>query len=129
LPDSAHIRVTLYWKALRATDQPYKVNVRLVDANGLILAEQESQPSGGAVPTTKWQAGEIVTDLHEIDVAAPRATLDRVGRAGAGREAVSVNLEVRLLDADRNSIPTQDGTETMVIPDVQQKTIWRMPTQ
>jgi hypothetical protein len=115
LPDSAHMRVTLYWKALRATDQPYKVNVRLVDANGLILAEQESQPSGGAVPTTEWQAGEIVTDLHEIDVA--------------GREAVSVNLEVRLLDADRNSIPTQNGAEALVVSDVQQKAIWRMPTQ
>lgn len=115
LPDSAHVRVTLYWKALRATHQPYKVNVRLVDANGLILAEQESQPSGGSVPTTEWQAGEIVADLHEIDVAS--------------RETVSVNLEVRLLDADRNSIPTQDGAETIVISDVQQKTIWRMPTQ
>lgn len=114
-PDRAHLRVTLYWRALRTTDQPYTVSVRLLDENGLVLAKQESQPTDGVIPTTEWQSGEIVVDLHGMDVGIP--------------ESVSVNLEVRLLDAGGNSVPTQGGAKALVVPDAQNKILWRMPTQ
>jgi hypothetical protein len=111
-PDGAHLSVTLYWRALRTTDQPYTVNVRLVDANGLVLAEQESAPGGGVVSTTGWQVGEIITDLHPMDVARS--------------QPASVNLEVRLWDASGRSVPTQSGTEAWIVSDVQQKVMWRV---
>jgi len=112
LSDSARLRVTLYWRALRATDEPYMVSVRLVDPYGLVLAEQQSQPAGGAVPTTGWQADEVVTDLRQMDI-----TMD---------EAVLMSLEVRLLDAGGKSVPLQVGSEALVVSDVHQKTMWRV---
>ncbi len=115
LPGRAHVTVTLYWQALRTTDGPYTVGVRLVDANGLVLAEQESQPAAGAIPSSKWQPGEIVTDLHEMDIV--------------GNEPVSGDLEVRLLDTAGNRVLLADGSEELVIPDVQRKVMWRIPQQ
>jgi hypothetical protein len=112
-PDGAHVRVTLYWRALRATDQPYRVNLRLVGANGLVLAEHESQPAAGAVPTTQWQVGEIAGDTHEMLIV--------------GVEPGPVNLEVRLLDAAGSSIPIQDGSHGWIVSNVEQKVIWRVP--
>jgi hypothetical protein len=112
LPDGAHVRITLYWQALQATTQPYTINVRLVDGNGAVLAEQESQPAAGKISTTEWQAGEIVTDLHEMDVTRS--------------EPVSVKMEIRLLDAAGKNIPSPDGAETFVVSDIQQKVMWRM---
>ena len=88
------------------------VSVRLVDPNGLVLAEQQSQPAGGAVPTTGWQADEVVTDLRQMDI-----TMD---------EAVLMSLEVRLLDAGGKSVPLQVGSEALVVSDVHQKTMWRV---
>jgi hypothetical protein len=112
LSDSARLRVTLYWRALRATDEPYIVSVRLVDPNGLAMAEQQSQPAGGAVPTTGWQPDEVVTDLHEMDMA--------VG------EPVQVSLEVRLLDAAGKSVPLHSGPEALIVSDVHRKTMWHV---
>jgi len=115
LSDSARLRVTLHWRGLRATEEPYMVSVRLVDTNGLVLAEHQSQPAGGAVPTTSWQPDEVVTDLHEMDMA--------VG------EPVQVNLEVRLLDAGGKSVPLRGGPEALIVTDIQQKAMWRLSTQ
>jgi hypothetical protein len=110
-PAGAHVRVTLYWQALRTTVQPYTVNIRLTEANGLVLAEQESEPARGTIPTTEWQPGEIVTDLHEIDVTRS--------------EPVSANLEVRLLDPTGKPVPLPNGAGAAVVSDVQQKVMWR----
>jgi hypothetical protein len=109
--DGVRVQVTLYWQALQATDRPYTVSVQLVDTNGVVLAAQQSQPASGMVPTTEWQQGEIVTDLHEIDVASS--------------EPVSTNLEIRLLDADGNSVSLRNGGDALVVSDVQQKVMWR----
>jgi hypothetical protein len=114
-PDSAHVRVTLYWRVLEATDQPHRVNVRLVDSNGLVLAEHESEPADGAAPTTKWRAGEVIEDIHELEIA--------------GGEPSPVNLELRLLDAAGSSLPTEDGAGVVIIPDAHQKVMWRVPPQ
>jgi hypothetical protein len=112
LPSGARVRVTLYWRALEATERPYTVRVRLVDTEGLVLAEQESQPAGGTVPTHEWRSGEILTDLHQLD-------------AGKGPDG-TVNLEVEFRDGEGNAVPLADGSEKLVIPDVQQKVMWRV---
>jgi 4-amino-4-deoxy-L-arabinose transferase-like glycosyltransferase len=115
LPDGVRVRLTIHWQALRPTDQPYSVSVRLVDGNGLVMAEQESAPAAGKVSTTRWQPGEVVADLHEIEVT--------------GKVPASGNLEVRLLDAHGNSIPMQNGSGTLVISELSQKVMWQVLPQ
>jgi hypothetical protein len=46
--------------------------VRLLDGSGQLLAEQESEPVGGSLPTTAWQEGEVIEDKHELSL--PKVT-------------------------------------------------------
>ncbi len=61
--------VTLYWEALGATERPYTVFVHLLDAQGQAVGFGDSEPGGGAYPTTGWRKGEYLTDGHAIDGA------------------------------------------------------------
>jgi hypothetical protein len=44
----------------------------------------------------------------------------------ARSQPASVNLEVRLWDANRKSAPTQDGAEAWIVSDVQGKVMWQV---
>jgi uncharacterized membrane protein len=66
----ATIPLTLYWQAAAATERPYTVFVHLVDAAGAIHGYGDGEPGGGRLPTTSWLAGEYLTDVHQINVAA-----------------------------------------------------------
>jgi len=59
-------RLVLYWHALGATNQPFKVFVHLVDGNGKIITQDDAEPRGGEAPTTSWAKGEFVADEHVI---------------------------------------------------------------
>ena len=115
LPHGVRVRLTIHWQALRPTDQPYTVSVRLIDGSGLVLAEQESAPAAGTVSTTRWRPGEAVADLHELEVT--------------GNVPASGNLEVRLLDARGKSIPVQNGADALVITGLRQKVMWRVRSE
>jgi hypothetical protein len=58
--------VKLVWHALRETEQDYKAFVHLLDANGQVVAQSDATPAGWTRPTTGWQAGEFVTDVHTL---------------------------------------------------------------
>ncbi|MGQ9677315.1 MAG: hypothetical protein ACUVX1_16750 [Chloroflexota bacterium] len=62
------LRVTLVWKALRELDRQYTVFVHLLDADGNLRAQHDSQPRNNRYPTTLWQVGETVLDVHELEV-------------------------------------------------------------
>jgi len=44
------------------------VFVHLLDAEGRIVAQHDSQPQDGAYPTSVWDAGEVVADEHVLDL-------------------------------------------------------------
>jgi hypothetical protein len=64
------LAVTLHWRALQPPDADYTVFVHLVDADGLTVAQHDSQPLGGAYATSVWDAGEVVADKHTLVGAA-----------------------------------------------------------
>lgn len=55
---------TVYWQAIEPLDRPYTVFVHLVAADGFVQAQRDSEPAFGFWPTTRWQLGEIVGDMH-----------------------------------------------------------------
>jgi 4-amino-4-deoxy-L-arabinose transferase-like glycosyltransferase len=57
-------RLILYWQALQAPVADAKVFVHLVDAEGRIVAQEDSVPAGWERPTSGWSAGEVVVDAH-----------------------------------------------------------------
>jgi hypothetical protein len=62
------LSVTLFWRAERPLDTSYTVFNHLLDDSGQLRAQADGLPIGGRHPTTAWQPGKVVTDLHEIDI-------------------------------------------------------------
>ncbi|MBU0492050.1 MAG: DUF2723 domain-containing protein [Chloroflexi bacterium] len=63
--------LTLYWQCLAPLDANYTIFVHLVeDATGEIRGQVDVEPGGapggGAVPTSGWAVGEVVTDAFQV---------------------------------------------------------------
>lgn len=48
----------------------HKVSVRLLDADGRIVAQADRRPVNGSRPTTTWRSGEAIRDCHGLLVPA-----------------------------------------------------------
>jgi hypothetical protein len=66
-------RVMLHFQSLRPLTRDYAVSVSLVGADGRFLAQHDTTPALGAIPTLKWIRGTEVDDLHLITVPAAYA--------------------------------------------------------
>ncbi len=73
LRHGATVRLRLTWQALRPVDHDYTVFVHAVHENGGYYAQDDSKPQDGALPTIKWQPGQVISDTHtiQIDVDGP----------------------------------------------------------
>jgi hypothetical protein len=60
------LHLTLYWQAQAEMEQDYTVFVHLLDAEGLLVAQHDSQPGGGSLPTSSWLEGEVIADEHPL---------------------------------------------------------------
>ncbi|MCE5259226.1 MAG: glycosyltransferase family 39 protein [Chloroflexi bacterium] len=60
------VQVALYWRAAAAIPERYKVFIHLLDENGQIVAQRDSEPGGGAALTTTWQPGADIIDRYGI---------------------------------------------------------------
>lgn len=71
------VSVTLYWRALMAPTNSYKVFLQAIDADsGEIVAQHDAIPCDWSCPTTLWEPGEVVIDhVHLAEPAAADATL------------------------------------------------------
>jgi hypothetical protein len=74
------LRLTLYWRAVAPpVDASYNVFTHLLDDAGEVVAGHDGLPGS---PTDRWQAGQVVQDVHEI--ALPRALPAGAYRLTAG---------------------------------------------
>ena len=62
--------VTLYWQAQKAMEEDYTTFVHIVDGDGNLVAQSDSQPTNGIYPTSIWDEGEIVADRKELTLPA-----------------------------------------------------------
>jgi len=61
------VKVTLYWLALEEMREDYKVFVHLMDEEQTKMwAQHDDDPLSGFTPTTRWMAGELIVDRHEL---------------------------------------------------------------
>ncbi len=66
----ATLPVVLYWKTQGWLDRDYTVFLHLVDQNGQIVAQSDSQPATGLAPTSIWGPGALVYDAHNLTLPA-----------------------------------------------------------
>lgn len=61
-----HIKLTLYWRALRFLAENYQVQVSLYDVTRGVLRYQTTRPAPGDFPTRRWQPYQYVADTYVI---------------------------------------------------------------
>lgn len=66
IEDAASIPLTLYWQATDTPAADYTVFVHLLDQEGNWLAGADAPPVNNFYPTSLWQAGDIIDDLHTL---------------------------------------------------------------
>ncbi|NLF01832.1 MAG: DUF2723 domain-containing protein [Anaerolineales bacterium] len=64
------LHLTLYWEAVEAPSDNYKVFTHLVGSDGFLAAQQDGLPGGSLVLTGEWVRGEVVVDEYTLSVAA-----------------------------------------------------------
>ncbi|MEA3407073.1 MAG: hypothetical protein U9R48_03205 [Chloroflexota bacterium] len=64
-----NISLRLYWEGDGPTEQSYHVFVHALGPDGRIYGQGDAVPQEGAMPTTRWWAGELVLDDHRIPIA------------------------------------------------------------
>lgn len=64
------LQIELNWQTDAALDRPYKIFVQLLNSHGVLVAQRDSEPVGGSMPTTSWQPGELITDRHGLFLPA-----------------------------------------------------------
>lgn len=64
--DLSGLRVRLFWEARELIAQNLVVSVQLLDEQGRLIAQHDSEPVEGRLPTSAWGAGELVCDDHRV---------------------------------------------------------------
>jgi Protein of unknown function (DUF2723) len=68
------VTLTLGWRATTPVMPSYTIFIHLLAPDGHIVAQRDSLPRGGALPTNVWLRGEIITDTYTLVDIEPRAT-------------------------------------------------------
>ena len=61
--------VSLVWRALTKMDRDYTGFIHLLDSEGKLWSQVDSQPLGGTHPTSEWTEGETVIDKLALPLA------------------------------------------------------------
>jgi hypothetical protein len=74
------LRVALRWEALQSPSDDYKVFAHLMRAGDQIWAQSDHVPDNGTLPTSTWTAGQVVTDIFDLQISpdAPEDSYDLV---------------------------------------------------
>ena len=60
------VPLTLFWRAENAPDERLKVFVHLLDWNGTLVAQNDSEPVGNFRPTDSWDPEEQLVDRYGV---------------------------------------------------------------
>jgi 4-amino-4-deoxy-L-arabinose transferase-like glycosyltransferase len=60
------LELTLFWQALAALGERYVIFIHVLDPDGHIVGQRDTEPGGGAMLTTTWQRGQTITDNYGV---------------------------------------------------------------
>lgn len=103
------LALTLYWHALAPPGGDYTAFVHAMDAAGNRVGQHDGPPTGGAYPTSWWQAGDTVADTHVL--AIPHGQEAAILYVGLYDQAT----ETRLASSDSAGQPLPDDAIPLVL--------------
>jgi 4-amino-4-deoxy-L-arabinose transferase-like glycosyltransferase len=63
---SASLKLAIQWQASATPKEDYTAFVQLLSQDGKLVAQSDSQPAQGRLPTTSWDPNERIYDVHEL---------------------------------------------------------------
>lgn len=66
------LRLKLWWQALASPKVDYSVSAFLLNAEGRLVAQQDSSPLNGKSPMSSWKPGDLRFDQPEIPQTLPK---------------------------------------------------------
>ncbi len=60
------LQITLFWQTAEPVEKRYKVFLHLLDEDGRLVAQRDSEPGGGLNPTPAWPLEKTIPDNHGI---------------------------------------------------------------
>ena len=69
LVPSGSLELTLFWSPRGRPAHDYTVFVHLLDSERQLRGQADSPPRSGKYPTSVWDAGEVIDDLHTLSLA------------------------------------------------------------
>jgi 4-amino-4-deoxy-L-arabinose transferase-like glycosyltransferase len=113
MPDQLHpgetVQIEITWQTLAALPEDYSVFVHLVDEEGFTIAQHDTMPSGGRLPTSRWQPGQIILDRYSVTVPTTAYAPNR-GAWRVGLYHHQTGERLPLLDKDDDSFTFGDLT-------------------
>lgn len=97
------LKLSLFWEANKSTAASLKVFVHLLDANGVLRAQQDSFPRGGTLPTSRWFPGEYIQDDYSLPLG--RDLLPGQYQIEVGMYDPDSGARVQTFDANGNRLP------------------------
>jgi hypothetical protein len=70
------LQVQLIWQTSAPLDTRYKVFVQLLNADGMLVTQRDSEPGGGLALTTTWTPNTTVEDNHALILPSDLVTGD-----------------------------------------------------
>jgi hypothetical protein len=60
------VPLTLFWQAQKPVSENLKVFVHVLNGNGDLVAQRDSEPLSGLRPTSTWEVGEAIVDRYGV---------------------------------------------------------------
>lgn len=70
------LQLQLTWSVAETPDIRYKVFLQLLNSDGVLVAQRDSEPAGGLSLTTTWQADTPIVDNHALAIPPDLASGD-----------------------------------------------------
>ncbi|HLG74443.1 MAG TPA: hypothetical protein VK009_28825, partial [Chloroflexota bacterium] len=98
------LTVQLQWRALAPFSQNYTVFVHVLDSASHVVAQRDSQPLNGQLPTLRWLPGQVLNDSY---------TLPLPPSLPPGEYQLELGM---YLQATGQRLALEDGTDRLLIP-------------
>jgi len=94
-------RITLDWRA-ETNVKDFWVRVKLYDPEKRLIAQKDEPPVRGLYPAVRWQAGEYVRDVHNLQIPA-------------GTPPGNYSLGLQIFDTETNTFSREISLTTLII--------------
>ena len=106
--DRDDLRLDTLWETARPLERDYLLSAKLLDSNGRVAAQHDSQPQSHQRPTSGWLVGEFVYSPHEMKELSPIVAGD-----------YQVIAQVYTMDGDGfKNVPTAQSQEYAVVAEI-----------